>query len=58
MIHIGVYADAILNGEACEWCGVELKGESGYPRLCKHCAKGYPDHKWRAAEEDFNEKEV
>lgn len=35
---MGEIADAMLNGELCEWCGSSLDGDSGYPRLCASCA--------------------
>lgn len=37
---MGEVADAMLNGEDCEMCGIFLGGESpGYPRYCSiQCA--------------------
>jgi hypothetical protein len=35
---MGEIADAMLNGEMCEWCGIYLEGEPpGYPQLCSDC---------------------
>lgn len=37
---MGEMAEAVLNGEMCEWCGVWLDGEpAGYPQLCPDCQK-------------------
>lgn len=38
---MGEIADAMINGEMCEMCGVPLSGEAGgFPRYCsKECAK-------------------
>jgi hypothetical protein len=39
---MGEYADMVLDGLLCEWCGVciesSLAGE-GFPQLCPECAK-------------------
>ena len=48
---MGDMADGVLSGMFCEWCGVLLKGEAEYPRLCKNCAEGMPEEQWRVAEE-------
>lgn len=34
---MGEYADMMLNGEMCEWCGTFLGGGSGYARICRGC---------------------
>lgn len=37
---MGDYADMILDGECCEFCGEFLEGEAlGYPGLCPACAE-------------------
>ena len=51
---MGEYADAVIEGCMCEWCGVFLKGSPGYPRLCADCAEGLPEEQWRVAEELIN----
>jgi len=36
---MGEIADAMINGELCEQCGVYLGPGEGYPRLCDSCAQ-------------------
>jgi len=33
----GEIADAMVNGDLCEWCGIYLGEGAGYPRLCRGC---------------------
>lgn len=33
---MGEYADMILEGQMCQWCGEILEGE-GFPTLCQAC---------------------
>lgn len=35
---MGEYADMMINGALCEWCGVFVGDEVGYPRKCPKCA--------------------
>ena len=35
---MGEIADAMINGELCEHCGVYLGPGNGYPRVCESCA--------------------
>lgn len=52
---MGEIADAMINGELCEMCGVPLGGEAtGYPRYCSvKCAKDREAGIEQVAEEDF-----
>jgi hypothetical protein len=34
---MGAIANAMINGELCEGCGVYLGKPTGYPRLCEGC---------------------
>lgn len=36
---MGEIADWMIAGGGCEWCGVYIGEEVGYPRLCDGCAK-------------------
>jgi hypothetical protein len=39
---MGEYADMILDGYLCEWCGVTIENNlagEGFPQLCPDCAK-------------------
>jgi len=36
---MGEIADAMINGELCEQCGVYIGAGDGYPRLCAGCAE-------------------
>lgn len=35
---MGEYADYILNGDDCQYCGEYLGEGDGYPRSCEACA--------------------
>jgi hypothetical protein len=37
MAIMGEYADLMLSGEVCEFCGCELGEGPGYPRRCHGC---------------------
>ncbi len=34
---MGEIADAMLDGELCEWCGVDLGSNVGHTRRCGWC---------------------
>ena len=39
---MGEYADLVLDGFLCEWCGVTIENDlvgEGFPQLCPGCAK-------------------
>lgn len=36
---MGEIADAIIDGELCEVCGVYLGEGDGYPKKCKDCER-------------------
>lgn len=36
---MGEYADYILNGDDCQYCGEYLGAGDGFPRTCSACAK-------------------
>jgi hypothetical protein len=39
---MGEYADMVLDGLLCEWCGVTIESSlagEGFPQLCPGCAK-------------------
>lgn len=35
---MGEYANMMINGALCEWCGVAVGDEVGYARKCQECA--------------------
>lgn len=39
---MGEIANAVINGDMCELCGVYLGEGDGYPRLCNDCKCGHP----------------
>lgn len=41
MVIVGEIADAMINGELCECCGMYIEGDApGYPRYCsEQCAR-------------------
>lgn len=47
---MGEIADAMINGEMCEWCGEWLGGDAGFPRLCAGC-QNTPEGKERIRQE-------
>lgn len=38
---MGDVADAILDGDLCQECGVYIGAGHGYPRSCRKCSKPY-----------------
>lgn len=34
---MGEIADQMVNGSACQWCGVLFEKEHGYPVICRNC---------------------
>lgn len=43
---MGDIADAMLDGDLCEGCGVYMPGGAGYPQRCSDCsreAKAFPE---------------
>lgn len=46
---MGEIADAMLNGDLCEVCGIYIGEGDGYPRLCDGCQG---DKNKREEEED------
>jgi rubrerythrin len=36
---MGEYADMILDGEMCEWCGNIMDDDDDYPHLCPECLR-------------------
>jgi hypothetical protein len=43
---MGDIADAMLDGDLCQYCGVYMEGGAGYPQTCAGCqreAKDFPD---------------
>ena len=37
---MGEIADAMLDGDLCQYCGVYLGDGDGYPRPCSSCSSG------------------
>lgn len=40
---MGEMAEALINGDDCEWCGQYLGEGDGYPRLCESCQEESKD---------------
>lgn len=40
---MGDIADAMLDGDLCESCGVYMPGGAGYPQQCSDCARAGSD---------------
>lgn len=40
---MGDIADAMLEGDLCEGCGVYMPGGAGFPQRCSDCSRGGSD---------------
>lgn len=36
---MGDIADMMLDGQMCQWCGVIIDDDKGYPVVCRGCQK-------------------
>lgn len=41
---MGQVAEAMVNGDLCEQCGVWLGAGDGFPRVCRNCWSGAETH--------------
>lgn len=55
---MGEYAEYILNGDDCQYCGEYLGEGDGYPRSCASCAKDDKQDKSKASALSLVEKQV
>jgi len=37
---MGEFADDMIDGLCCSWCGIYFEKEHGYPVICNDCAEG------------------
>jgi hypothetical protein len=58
---MGDIADAMLDGDLCQCCGVYMEGGNGYPQTCASCAreaKNYPQGRSAKVQCQFCRKTV